>query len=841
MSASDDMMSGSRKISGPRGMVRVCRVEAGLTQEQLAELSGLSVRAISDIERGTTMRPRRSSIALLEAALNRFTEPGHALSTDEAARPGYGLRSAVPRQLPRAVPSFVGRARELNVLTDLLAGTEASRGAAVISAIAGTAGVGKTALAVHWAHRAAERFPDGQLYVNLRGYDLEQPIPAADALAWFLRALGVAAQDIPPEADERAALYRSLLAGRRMLVVLDNAGSAEQVRPLLPGVPACAAVVTSRDSLPGLVARDGATRLDVDLLPPADAVALLRALIGRRVDADPGAAEMLTAQCSRLPLALRVAAELAVARPGVPLANLVSELADQQRRLGRLEASGDPRAGVRAVFSWSYRNLDAAAARTFRLLGLHPGPGFDCYAAAALTGTALRQARQLLDLLARAHLIQPTAPGRYDMHDLLRAYARELAAAHDGAGEHQAALTRLLDHYLYTASQAMNTLFPGERRSRPQVPAPASPVPPVADPVIARDWLDAERASLAAAAGHAAGHGWPEHVIRLATILFRYLEIGGHHPEIVAVNNHACRAAREVGDRSAEAAALNDLTIVDLQQGRYERAGGQLERALALYREVGDQAGEARALGNLGNLRYQQGRYQEAIGYQQQSLKLRRDRHDQAGEANTLNNLGLIHMRQGRYALAAGYLEKALALYLEIGDRDGEAYALSNLGRVNAMQASYQQAADHLGQALALFREAGDPVGEASSLTNLGGLCRLQGRYPQAGDYHREAVALSRKMGDQSGQAEALNGLGEVLLAAGQATRALAQHREALNLATKIGDKYEQARAESGLAHSYQVAGDIGRARHHWEQALALYTSLGVPEADDVRAQPAAR
>jgi tetratricopeptide (TPR) repeat protein/transcriptional regulator with XRE-family HTH domain len=822
-------MNESRKLSGPQGTIRVRRVEAGLTQEQLAELSGLSVRAISDIERGTTTRPRRSSIALLEAAL------------DESARQGCGLRPAVPRQLPRAVPGFVGRARELNVLTDLLAGTEASRGAVVISAIAGTAGVGKTALAVHWAHRVAERFPDGQLYVNLRGYDPEQPLPAAEALAWFLRALGVAAQDIPPEADERAALYRSLLAGRRMLMLLDNAGSAEHVRPLLPGVLACAVVVTSRDTLAGLVARDGATRLDVDLLPLADAVALLRALIGRRADVDPAATEMLAAQCSLLPLALRVAAELAVARPGVPLADLVRELDDQQRRLGRLEASGDPRAGVRGVFSWSYRNLDAATARAFRLLGLHRGPDFDCYAGAALTGTTLRQARQLLDMLARAHLIQLTAPGRYDMHDLLQAYARELVAAHDAAGERRAALTRLFDHYLYTASQAMDTLFPGERSSRPQVPASASPVPPVGDPVTARDWLDAERANLAAAAGHAAGHGWPEHVIRLAAVLFRYLEIGGHYAEIVAVSNHARRAACDVGDRSAEAAALNSLTIVDLQQGRYERAGGQLERALALYREVGDQAGEARALGNLGNVRYQQGRYQEAVGYQRQSLKLRRDAHDQAGEANTLNNLGLIYLRQGRYAHAAGHLEQALALYLETGDRDGEAYALSNLGRVNAMQASYQQAADRLEQALALFREAGDPIGEASSLTSLGGLCRLQGRYPQAGDYHREAVALSRKMGDQSGQAEALNGLGEVLLAAGQAARAVAQHLEALSLASKIGDTYEQARAESGLAHSYQVAGDIGRARHHWEQALALYTSLGVPEADDVRAQPAAR
>jgi DNA-binding SARP family transcriptional activator/tetratricopeptide (TPR) repeat protein len=793
----------------------------------------------------------------------RILSADPALAVTEQTRPAEAeSQQAVPRELPPTVPGFTGRSVELQALTGLLdrPGSPAP-GAVVISAIGGTAGVGKTALAVHWAHQVAGRFPDGQLYVNLRGYDPDQPVSAADALAGFLRSLGVLGQDIPPEPEQRAARYRSLLAGKRMLVVLDNASSAGQVRPLLPGTPACAVLVTSRDALAGLVARDGAARLNLDVLPPGETVALLRTLIGLRVDTEPAAAAELAAQCCRLPLALRVAAELAAARPTVPLAALTGELADLRTRLDLLDAGGDPGTEVRAVFSWSCRHLPADAARAFRLLGMHPGPGFEPYATAALTDITVQQARRALDVLARAHLIQPAAPGRYGMHDLLRGYARELAATVDGGEEQYAALTRLFDHYLHTAAAAMDTLYPAERHRRPRIPRPATPVPPLPGPAAAREWLDAERAALVTAATHtahdwpghttrlaatranpataaqAAGHGWPAHAIRLAAILFRYLESAGHYAEIVSVNTRARRAARDIGDRTAEAEALNNMTIVDLQQGRYEQAGDQLEQALALYQETGDRNGEARALGNLGILRYQQGRYQQAIGYQQRSLKLRRDAHDQAGEANTLNNLGLTGTRQGHYAKAADHLEQALALYQETGDRNGEAYALSNLGHVNALQASYQQAAARLDQALALFRETGDPVGEAAVLTHLGELSLLLGRHPQAGDYHRQAVALSRKMGDQSSEAEALNGLGEALLATGQPGDARTHHDTALEMTGRIGDKYQQARAHRGLARAHHAVGQPGRARSHLEQALALYTGLGTPEAEDVRAQ----
>jgi DNA-binding SARP family transcriptional activator len=363
------------------------------------------------------------------------SDPALRVRPDSPPRP---TSVEVPRQLPVDVAGFTGRDRylaELDLLLPGIAGepgdrrmARASPAAAVIATVSGTAGAGKTALAVHWAHQVAERFPDGQLYVNLRGYDLERPVTASEALGGFLRALAVADQDIPAEVAERAARFRSLLARRRMLVLLDNAGEAEQVRPLLPGNPACVTLVTSRSSLTGLVARDGAIRLDLDLLPSGEAVDLLRALIGPRADVEPYSVAVLAEQCARLPLALRVAAELATARPARPLAGLVAELADENRRLDLLEAGGDPRASLRAVFSWSCDHLDPGPLRVFWLAGLHPGPDVDAHEIAALADITADHAGQALDFLDQVHLMHNVAPGRYGMHGLLRAYAREVAA-----------------------------------------------------------------------------------------------------------------------------------------------------------------------------------------------------------------------------------------------------------------------------------------------------------------------------------------------------------------------------------------------------------------------------
>jgi tetratricopeptide (TPR) repeat protein len=741
----------------------------------------------------------------------------------------------LPRQLPAAVGSFIGRATELAALTGMLDAQPAARPPTmVISAIGGTAGVGKTALAVHWAHQVAGNFPDGQLFANLRGYDPDRPMPAADALAGFLRALGVPGQNIPPDVDERAALYRSLLAGRHMLIVLDNARSTEQVRPLLPSTPTCAVVVTSRDALAGLVARDGAIRLDLDLLPLDDAVSLMRVLIGQRVDAVPAAARALAERCSRLPLALRVAAEWAAARPGVPLAALAEELAGQ-RQLDLLEAGGDPRTGVRAVFSWSYQHLDPVAARGFRLVSSHPGPDLDLYAAAAVAGVTLEQARYAVDLLVRAHMIQPAGADRYGLHDLLRAYARELSATEDAAGERRSALTRLFGHYLYAAATAMDTLYPGERHRRPCISAPATAIPPLAEPAAARTWLDAERANLVAVAAYTAGHGWAGDAIRLASTVFRYLEIEGHYPDGVTITAHARRAAQDLGDLAAEARALSDLAVIDLRQSRFQQAETNLRQALRLYRHTSDPTGQARVLGNLGIVSYQQGRYQEASDRNEQALAHYRQAGDRFGEARTLNNLGQLDLRMGRFDRANERLRQAGVLGRRTSNWAVTCQSLVNLALIDLRQGRYEQAGDRMREAQAINGDTSNLALTARGLVCLALIDLPKGRHEQAASRFRQALKLSRDAGDRCGEAEALHGLGEVFRATGQGDRAIARYRAAFDLASAIDDKYEQARALCGLADSHHAAGEPVQARREWRQALALFSALGTPEADDIR------
>lgn len=756
-------------------------------------------------------------------------DPALAVPAPRPAPTGHVV--LVPRELPAAVPHFTGRDDELSALTDLVGTT--TQGTVVISAIGGTAGVGKTALALHWAHQAAESFPDGQLYVNLRGYDLEQPVLAADALAGFLRALGVPGTDIPAAIDERAARYRSLLAGRRMLVVLDNAGSAEQVRSLLPGMPGCMAVVTSRDSLAGLVAREGAQRLDLDLLPLPDAVSLLRTLIGARVDADPAAAEELAARCARLPLALRVAAELAAARPAVSLADLVNEMADTRQRLDSLNASGDSRTRVRAVFSWSYRHLDADAARVFRLAGLHPGSDFDRYAVAALADSAIERADHVLGLLARANLIHSAGQERYGMHDLLRAYARELAIGHDEEDERRAALTRLFDHYVYVTSAAMDTLYPSERHRRPRTPALVTPTPRFTDTATARNWLDAERANLVAVAVH----GWPRHATTLASTVYRYFEFGGYFAEAMSIFTHARTAARAIGDRAAEGTALISLGLVSWWYGQGQQAAVRFTEALALFKAAGDATGEARALANLGTIDGIEGRIQEAAGHFGQALAIFRRIGDKTGEARALDNLGTTDMERGRLREAAEHHRQALAIFRDTGDKTGEAYELSKLGIIERRSCRPAAAVGYLEQALVVFREDDNRAGQAYALTALGDVDLLEGRHQEALTHHQQSLALCRQIGNRYNESSSLNGLGEVLLATGRSEQARARFAAAASLASQIGQMLELARAHNGLAGVCRSAGDLSQARVHWNEALALYTSQGAPEADEVRAQ----
>lgn len=511
---------------------------------------------------------------------------------------------------------------------------------------------------------------------------------------------------------------------------------------------------------------------------------------------------------------------------------------DLRARLDLLDADGDPRTGMQAVFSWSYRHLSADAARAFRLLGLHPGPELEPYATAALTGTTVPQALQALNVLARAHLIQPAGSGRHGMHDLLRGYARKLSATMDGAHEQHAALTRLLDHYLHAAATAVDTLFPAERHRRPRIPRPDTPVPPLADPAAARAWLDGERPALVTAAGHAAAHGWPAHVTRLAATLDCYLHNGGHYPEALTACSHALDAARRTGDRSAEATALSDIGLVDFEQGRFQRAVNHFRQALALFCAAGDRAGQAHALARTGLAETSLGRrYEHAARHQQEAAAIFRDIGDRFGEARALCQLGWVRKLQGRYQDAVGYVQQALGLSREIGDHQGEAWALAILGDVDLRLSRHQHAAGYLEQSLALFREMGNATGETEVLGILGEVYLSLGRYEQATSNFERVMAASREAGIRALETYAHSCLGEVLVRTGEADRARVHYGTALRLASETRSPLEQAHAHSGLARTYQADDDRVQARHHWQEALTRYSAIGAPEADEIRAR----
>jgi DNA-binding SARP family transcriptional activator len=677
------------------------------------------------------------------------------------AAPGPASRptAPAPHELPADVTAFTGRAAELAELDRLLAapapgtGAGASPGpadgagdrrvtAAVISAVSGTAGVGKTALAIHWAHRAAGRFPDGQLHVNLCGYDPARPVTAAGALAGFLRALGVPGQDIPPGEDERSARYRSLLAHKRMLVMLDNASQAEQVRPLLPGAPGCAVLVTSRDALAGLVARDGAARLDLDLLPLAEAVALLSELIGEPARADPGATAELARQCARLPLALRVAAERATARPHVPLADLVADLAGQQRRLDLLDATGDPRTAVRAVFSWSYQQLSAQAARMFRLLGIHPGPDISVPAAASLAALAEADARRLLRELARAHLITEHLRGRYAFHDLLRAYAGAQARGIDTEAERHEAIGRVLDHYLHTAAGAALLLNPAMEPVALAPPRPGAAVGQPADYQQALAWFEAEHQVLLAAVTLAAGNGFDAHAWQLPWAMTPFLQTRGHWQEWAATQRTALSAATRLGDTAAQAQSGRLLAIACTNLGDHDQARGHYASSLALYQRLGNRLGEAKIHQHLGVLAERQGRYADALGHAEQALLRYQAIRDKASEAEALNGVGWCHGLLGDYQQARAFCRQALTLCVEAGHHwlegnawDSVGYAEHHLGNLAEAAACYQRA-------LSRHREVGDRFDEADTLTHLGDTRYAAGELVQAREDWQQALAI---------------------------------------------------------------------------------------------------
>jgi tetratricopeptide (TPR) repeat protein len=672
--------------------------------------------------------------------------------------PGRREALPVPRQLPPAVRDFAGREDQLARLDDLLLAHDEERPAAtVISALDGTAGVGKTTLAVQWAHRVEHRFPDGTLFADLRGHGPSAPVHPSSVLTSFLHVLGIEEDRIPAEPDAQMSLYRSVLAGRRVLVLLDNAGSAEQVRPLLPGSPGCLVLVTSRASLTGLLVAEAATQLTLDLFSPDEAHDLLRGILGPgRVATEAEAVADLVEVCARLPLALRIAATRIATRRHSSVTEVVADIAGDRTGLDVLSSSGDERSAVRTVFDWSYTGLAGEHAGLFRRLGLHPGAEFGVPAAAAVAGTDAATAYRRLEALADVHLIEPVGGRRYRFHDLLHAYAAHRAELDDDPGSRREALSRLFTWYARTARAADRIVFPGLEAPAVELP-PAGPEPRQADRSEALSWLTGEQANLLAVLRSATEHGADSAALVLAGAA-RFLSLRGRAwwPVRLEAETLGLTAARAVRNRAAEALLLGFRgdTLADL--GRWDDAEADFSRELVLARELDDPVRLRVALVGLGQVRFLQQRYPEARDYYLQALPLARQAGGGRPEAVVECNLSRISVRLGHFEQAREHAERELFLRREAADRVGEAYALCDVAVALQGLAAHDAAIEHADRAVALYRTlAGTEALLAQALETAAASLQHTGDFAGAAEKLTEAGTLLESMDVE--RAEALH------------------------------------------------------------------------------------
>jgi tetratricopeptide (TPR) repeat protein/transcriptional regulator with XRE-family HTH domain len=818
--------------------LRLLRTQALLTQEQLAERARLSVRTVRNLEAGRIRRPRAGSLRLLADALG-LTEAERGLLADLAARdpdpdpetvtvpatsrPRPAGLPQPPRLLPPVVADFTGRHQQLTTILGLLD----QDGGPHPVVVSGSAGVGKTALAVHAAHTVAGRFTDGQLFVNLRGHDPAGPLEPAQALAALLYGLGVAPEEVPAEAEAAVGLYRSLLADRRVLVVLDNAYSAAQVRPLLPASTGSRVLVTSRDRLTGLLARDGAHRLSLGVLDPEEAAELLARLLGPdRTQAEPEAAAELASACALLPLALRVAAATLADQPDRRIADYVDELR-RGGRLVQLAIDGDPHSAIKAAFDLSYQSLASEARRLFRLLGLLPGQDVSAEAAAALAGCNPGQARRLLGRLAAANLVEEQVPGRFGFHDLLREYATERAHQAESEADRVVAVGRLLDWYLATTTAAACLLYPGKVRLET---AACDRLPsrdaPFSDQAQALAWLDDERLNLLAAIQHAAAHGPPAVAWLLADALRGYFLLRRRSLDWLAAAQTGLGAATEA-EPAAQAAMRLSLGDRHWFMGQPDQAVEQFTGALDLAVRAGWLDGQAAILNNLGSVLSQLGRLEEVVQHYMAALALNRQTGRRELQVSNLGNLGIVSAELGRLAEAVDFHTQALAICQEIGSRDLEAAARWSFGTTLRELGRLDEAQDQLGRALVLTRMFGDRYGEAVSLNGLAAVHGEAGRHGEALDLATPALKLARDIEDREVEAVVSNTLAAVSMRLGDARAALEHGRHALRLARETGSRNPEVVALIGLAAAHRHLGQFQPARTAAEQALLQARQTG--------------
>jgi tetratricopeptide (TPR) repeat protein len=849
-------------------LLRQLRKTAGLSIETLAARTNLGEHTISNLERGVATSPREKTVAKLAWGLrlegsvkDRFVAVARGLPVTD----GLAVISAKtpPRTLPFDLASFAGREQELALLADEAAGT----GRAVsIYAIRGMAGVGKTALAVHAAHQLAPRFPDGQIFLDLNGHTPgQQPVKPDDALASLLETAGADAREIPADVKACGRLWRNWLAGKRVLILLDDAADSDQVRPLLPGTAGSLVLITSRRNLTAL---DDTHTVGLDVLASGEATRLLVRLAARPgLEPDDPAIAQIAGLCENLPLALGMLGRRLRHHPAWTAADLAAELARARNRLEQLRAED---VSVTAAFELSYRGLTEDQQGMFRRLGLHPGADTDSWAAAALSDIGPAAAERHLEALYDQNMITEPTRGRYRFHDLIREYARSLAAREDPPAERDAAIGRLLDFYLSTAVAARRYLA---RRAPTRTPSATET--PAARSAQTRDipnrrravaWMTAERLNLQAAADYAAAHGRPAHAIEIPAAMHDFLRSLGHWDQALQLHQAALAAARGEGDRRGEAGALTDLADVQYLTGDYAAAEASLDGALELSRSLGDRVGEASALRESGVLAQATGDCPAAEASLSRALEMSRSQGDQLGEAGSLFNLGIVQFVTGNFAAAADCQELALALYdrigdplgkasalnalggvrnaagdypaamtcftealklfVGLGDRIGEAYATGNLGALKCIVGYYADAAADMNRALELYRDLRNLSGQADAHSNLGSLERQTGNYPSAAAHLADAIRLYRDLGDQLGEAGALSELGALQHATGDYPNAAASLTRAAELARDIGERADEAEALNNLGDLYLDTGATDDAHESYRQAHAVAAGI---------------
>jgi len=768
-----------------------------------------------------------------------------------------------PNTLPRDIPAFTGRREEIEQLQHVLMRSQAQERGSAVNAIAidGMPGVGKTALAIHVAHSIAGRYPDGQLYLSLHAHDQRDPVDPATALEILLRGLGIPVGRIPSRLDDRARLWRAQLANSQTLIVLDDATEGEQVRPLLPRAPGCLVIITSRLRLTGL---DDVYVQSLDVLPAEQAAALFTSIVGSVYRADDDDVAALVRHCGYLPLAIQIVASKLRHRPTWSIADLLSYLANDNRRLAELRAENR---GITAIFEMSYRGLSPQQKRAFRSCGQHPGPDFTAHAAAAILQCTTVEAEQILKGLADYRLISEPVHGRYRFDGLLDAYARGLARTKGSGSQRRRDLHRALDYYLSTADRADRLLYPHRYRADTPVVYPPQDPPSLESEAQARDWLDAELDNLLTAARYAARQGWHSQVAHLAHILAQHLQSRGHWEAAVRLHRHAVAAWREIGDQARLGDALFDLSTARWRTGRFDRALDAAEEALVIRRSLGDRRGEADLLDHIALIYWRRSEPEDALRHFQGAHAIRRDIGDQRGAALVLNHIALVLFHRGQYKQAYNRLRDALEIHRTLDDRRGQTIVLNNIGEIefrlghyDAALSCYEEAAEaseishqskailqnnmgkvlehtdrysealvYYRQALETFQQIGDLKCQAGVLIDIGSTFQCMDRNAEALIHHQKALTITREISEQNEEVRALRHIGEVHAQAKRYKAALDHYGRALQLAVQINDPYQQARALDRIGTTLLHTQNRSQALHHWQNALRLYEQLGAP------------